>query len=96
MPLSNEALLGRFDDLARRVGSVEHELRDNRPAVLAAKLDDLEGDVSGIRHDLTEFRREFIGEVKSLRRAVIGFAITVAGSAVAFALTVILVWGAPS
>ena len=79
-----EALTGRVEELARRVRDLEHELRTTRPAVLAVKIEDLEEDV-----------RAITGEIRSLRRAVIGFAITVAGSAVAFAMTVVLVWGSP-
>ena len=77
-----EVLRGEVRDLARRVGDLEAELRQYRPAVLATKIEDIEDDVKAI-----------MSEVRGLRRAVIGFAITVAGSAVAFALTVILVWG---
>lgn len=81
MPLSNEALAGRIDELSRRIGDIERELRAHRPAVLATQIEDVEDDVN---------------DLKGLRKAVIMFAITVAGSAVAFALTVMLVWGTPS
>jgi hypothetical protein len=88
-----EALAQRVDELGRRVRDIEQELRAHRPEVLATRIEDLEDDVRGVRGDLAAFRAEFIGEVKGLRKAVLGFALTVAGSAVAFALTVVLVWG---
>lgn len=80
-----EALTQRVDDLARRVNEINADLRANSPAVLAARLDAIAKDVE----DLT-------GEVRGLRKAVIGFAITVAASAVGFAITVVLVWGGHS
>lgn len=75
----------RVDDLGRRVGNIEDELRSNRPVLLAQQIASIEKDV-----------QELSSEVRGLRRAVIGFAITVAASAVGFALTVILVWGGNS
>ncbi len=80
MPL--ESLTVRLEDIARRVGLVEDELRRNRPAVLSTQIGELVKDVG----DLS-------GEVRGLRRATIAFAFTVAASAVGFAITVILVWG---
>lgn len=77
-----DALTIRVDDLARRVHETESELRSNRPVLLAEQIRQLESDVQILS-----------GEVRGLRRAVIGFAFTVAASAVAFAVTVILVWG---
>jgi hypothetical protein len=79
---TDEAMRIRVEDLARRVLGIEDELRANRPVLLAQQLQNVDRDVT----DLS-------GEVRGLRRAVIGFAITVAASAVGFALTVILVWG---
>lgn len=80
MPL--ESISVRVQDLARRVHDVEIELRTNRPAVLASEL-------GAIAKDVVELK----DEVRGLRKAVIGFAITVAASAVGFAITVVLVWG---
>ncbi len=80
MPL--ESLTVRVDDISRRIGIIEDELRHNRPAVLATQIGELVKDTV----DLS-------GEVRGLRRATIAFAFTVAASAVGFAITVILVWG---
>ena len=77
-----EVLVARVEELLRRVGTVEDELRTNRPVVLATQIKGLEDDV-----------KTLADEVRGLRRAVIGFSITVAASAIAFALTVSLVWG---
>lgn len=75
-------MLTRLEEFARRLGVVERELERDRPQVLATKIEALEGDV-----------RELTGEVRGLRRAVIGFAITVAASAVGLAITVVIVSG---
>lgn len=80
MPI--ESLTVRVEDLARRVDNLEQELRETRPALLAVRIGELVKDCEILADD-----------VRGLRRAVIGFAITVAASAVGFALTVILVWG---
>ena len=76
--MATDALSARVDDLARRVGRIE----DTNPAVTASQVSDIRGDIEELKT-----------EVKGLRRAVIAFAFTVAGSAVGFALTVIYVWG---
>jgi hypothetical protein len=83
--VATDAVGIRVEDLSRRVLNIEEELRSNRPAVLASQLGSLGKDVE-----------ELTSEMRGLRRAVIGFAITVAASAVGFALTVILVWGGHS
>ncbi len=75
----------RVDDMARRVLNIEADLRANPPAVMAEQI-------RGLRDDL----RENTDEMRGLRKAVIGFAITVATAAVGFAQTVILVWGGGS
>ncbi len=80
--MAADALAVRVEDVARRIHNVENDLRANPPAVSAVQI-------SGLREDVAELGNE----VRGLRRAVIGFAITVAASAVGFALTVILVWG---
>lgn len=77
-----EALSARLDDAVRRIHNLEGDLRANPPAVAAVEIKALREDVGDLSN-----------EVRGLRRAVIGFAITVAASAVGFALTVILVWG---
>ena len=46
-------------------------------------------DVDGLSEDVRELKEE----VKSLRRALIGFSLTIAGSAVIFALTVVQLIG---
>lgn len=80
MPI--ESLTVRLEDVARRVLDLETELRLHRPEVLATRLDILAREML----DLAE-------EARGLRRAVVVFAISVAGSAVVFALTVLRVWG---
>lgn len=77
-----EVVAARVEDLSRRVHDIGQDLRANSPAVLAARLESISKDVE----DLTE-------EVRGLRKAVIGFAVTVAASAVGFAITVVLVFG---
>ncbi len=80
--MATDALAVRVDDVSRRVHNIESDLRANPPAVSAVQINGLREDVSVLGN-----------EVRGLRRAVIGFAITVAASSVGFALTVILVWG---
>jgi hypothetical protein len=80
--LSVDTLGVKVDDLGRRVSRVEHELDNNRPVVLAKGIQEIEKDVQGLS-----------GEVRGLRRAVIAFALTVAASAIGFAITVLTVWG---
>ncbi len=80
--MATDALAVRVEDVSRRVHNLESDLRAHPPAVSAVQI-------KGLREDVAELGTE----VRGLRRAVIGFAITVAGSSVAFALTVILVWG---
>lgn len=77
-----ESLTVRVEELARRIADLEADLRANPPAVIAGEIRHLVDDVA-----------QLSGEVKGLRRAVIAFALTVAASAVGFAITVILVFG---
>ena len=49
-------------------------------------------DVDGLAEDV----RELKDEVKSLRRAIIAFSFTVAGSAIVFAFAVVQLTGAPA
>lgn len=83
--MTADAIAVRVENLDRRVDNLEQELRLNRPVLLAQQINSLDKDVE-----------QLSSEVRGLRRAVIGFAITVAASAVGFALTVILVWGGHS
>lgn len=78
----SEALAVEVRDLARRAAELESEIRSHRPEVLATRIHELVKDVDALAD-----------EVRGLRKAVIGFAITVAASAVGFAITVVLVWG---
>ncbi len=80
--MATDALAVRVEDVARRIHNVEADLRANPPAVSTVQIGALREDVADLGN-----------EVRGLRRAVIGFAITVAASSVGFALTVILVWG---
>jgi hypothetical protein len=70
-----------------RLANVERRLEklyDLEPAVLAHSVRDLHEDVQDLRD-----------EMRSLRRAVVGSAITVAVSAVGFAFVVMQTWGTP-
>ena len=68
----------KITQLERRVGRLE----DFEPAVLRQQILDLEKDLNEVRDEL-----------RGVRRAFWGFALSVAGSALVFAFTVVQVWG---
>lgn len=75
-----DAIHVRLDEHARRLG----ELERTQPAVVASE-------VRGIQHDLEDLR----DEMRALRRALYGVALSVAGGAVIFAFTAFQIWGGP-
>lgn len=77
MALPSPAVLyERLDGALRRIDNIEDKLKTYNPATAAGKIASLE-----------EGLRELKEEVKSLRRVLIGFAMTVAASAIGLALT---------
>lgn len=75
-----DAIHVRLDEHARRLG----ELERTQPAVVASE-------VRGIQHDLEDLR----DEMRALRRALYGVALSVASGAVIFAFTAFQIWGGP-
>lgn len=75
-----DAIHVRLDEHARRLA----ELERTQPAVVASE-------VRGIQHDLEGLQ----DEMRALRRALYGVALSVAGGAVIFAFTAFQIWGGP-
>ena len=87
MPI--EALEQRVVDAIQRIRDLEEINQRTNPAVIAEQVRAMGRELGAMRQEIADAKNE----TRGLRRAVIGFALTVAGSAVAFALTVILTWG---
>lgn len=74
----------RFSELERRVGHIERD-GTRHDALLERELRHLVEDFAELRGAMTELR----AEVRGLRRVLITLVVTIAGSAVIFALTII-------
>jgi hypothetical protein len=74
----------RFSELERRVGHIERD-GTRHDAILERDVRHIVDDVADIRRDIGEVR----SEVKGLRRVLITLVVTIAGSAVIFAITIL-------
>lgn len=73
-----EATQVRLDELYRRMADVER----TQPAVIATRVEELGKDVIELRD-----------EMRALKRALYGLAVSIAGGAVLFAFTAFSLWG---
>jgi hypothetical protein len=73
-----EAMRARVEDHGRRLDALEA----SQPAVIAAQVQNLAKDVEDLRD-----------EMRALKRALYGLAISIAGGSVLFAFTAFQLWG---
>ncbi len=76
----------RMTEVERRCGRLEERLNGINVALINERVKDTRQQMQDLRDDM----QEVVADVKGLRKALTSFALTIAASAVAFAITVFI------